>query len=141
MLLPKDPVQVGESWNIDLRESVKELPKKVGPEFDADRTTATGKLLRVYKKDGRQFGVIEVRATLPIAAVNDGKQRIPARDSKMTFQGLYDACIDGNSTDFTVTGSFQVTVNAEVEANSMRLQVVAQAQGEMQESRRDVPQK
>ena len=53
-LLPKAPVRLNEAWSPEpsaLRDLAASLPVPVNPE----KSKLTGKLTRVYARDGRQF--------------------------------------------------------------------------------------
>jgi hypothetical protein len=83
MLLPKKAVQVGEVWNVSTDILLKELKSFCVAKVDAAKGVATGKLVKVYHKDGRQFGVLELTIDLPITAgTYDGKTQIPAINSR-----------------------------------------------------------
>jgi hypothetical protein len=58
MLLPPDPVAVNESWNIDAKEFLPDRDNNVSS-IKGPKSNGTAKLLKVYKKDGRLYGVID----------------------------------------------------------------------------------
>lgn len=83
--LPTKPVKVNEVW--DLSTGRKGTQPTAGA-----KTTGTGKLIRVYQQDGRQYGVF----TLHLEMV--ATPGFPAISADITFDG----CIDGTSTDGTL---------------------------------------
>src|SRR5207249_2474259 len=64
--VPKQPVALNETWNVDPSLFVKSFGKDDGAMFDASKAKFSGKLVKAYKKDGRQFGVIEYTVELPV---------------------------------------------------------------------------
>jgi hypothetical protein len=94
-MFPKGPVKVGESWKIDGAKVAKELGE-TGMVIDADKTTATGKLLRAYDKGGSKYGVLEITMEVAVTALKGGAQEITVKPgSKLTITLNADACIDG----------------------------------------------
>jgi hypothetical protein len=89
-LLPKKPVKVGESWPIDGKviAAMFRLPAAAG-----EHIKARGKLAKVYKKGGRQWGTLEFRFDIPVPGKGKGKP-IPT-ETTLTV----DTPIDGSSTD------------------------------------------
>jgi hypothetical protein len=96
--LPMKAVRVNETWKIDpgpLLEDLRPL------EADKDKVVGTGKLLRAYKKDGRQFGVLAFHLEMPLRGT------IPAGDNKaqvqpgpkMVLAMKLDGCIDGTANE------------------------------------------
>jgi hypothetical protein len=101
-LFPKKAVRVNETWKID-PEGLKALSKREGAEMplDLDKAGGTGRLVRAYRKDGRQFGVLEFRIEMPLKGTI-GKEKLEvATGTKMTVQIKLDACIDGQVGDGT----------------------------------------
>ena len=94
-LFPKGPVKVGESWKIDAAKVAKELGE-TGMVIDADKTTATGKLLKTYDKGGSKYGVLEITMEVAVTSLKGGAQEITLKPGgKLTFTLTADACIDG----------------------------------------------
>jgi hypothetical protein len=114
---PKKPVQLNESWVIESADFAKGLDE-AAELFDLTKIKLQAKLVRVYQKDGRQFGIIEFDYDLPF------KQ---PRVGKMALKGSFDGCIDGSLNSrvmkLTMTGEMripqdvittQVTLNGEI---------------------------
>jgi hypothetical protein len=96
LLLPKKAVRVNESWTIATEPYIKEMEAQK-LKVDAGKSTGTGKLLKVYDKDGRRFGVIEARLEFPL--MNPGEENaVP-----LTVDVTLDLCIDGSSSNFLRT--------------------------------------
>ena len=101
-LLPDGPVKVGGTWTVPAARSEK-MFKTLGDDkmkVDAKKSTITGKLLKAYKKDGAQFGVMEFTVTVFVTELELGGAPVKtAGDSKMVFKATIDACIDGTVPD------------------------------------------
>lgn len=124
--LPKDPVKVGESWKV-AADKTETMLKSLGDEkmkIDAKKSTVGGKLLKAYKKDGAQFGTLELTLTIFVTEIDLGGEFAKTKEgSKMVIKGTIDTCIDGTvefedgkmevSVDLTAelpnNGSFSIT--------------------------------
>jgi hypothetical protein len=68
-------------------------------DLDLDRASAKGKLVRVYRKDGQQHGVLEITVDLPIKAMRDKTGKMTMRPgAAFRFVCTFDGCIDGSAT-------------------------------------------
>lgn len=111
LLLPEKPVAEGESWTIDAKKFAALLggDEKVAQTFNLEKSKAGGKLVKAYKKDGKQFGVLEYTIEMPMSKL-EGK--LPCKDgSKMELKIVVDGCIDG--TRDTNKATFKSTVKGE----------------------------
>jgi hypothetical protein len=109
LLVPGKPVAVGESWNIDSKNLTKLLgeDEKAAKSLDLAKTKGTGKLVKAYKKDGRQFGILQYRIEVPVKAL-EGEH--PCRDgAKLVLSIDVDSCIDG-SVDAD-SGTFKMDIS------------------------------
>lgn len=95
---PTEPIKVGGGWKVPADKAEK-LFKTLGEDklkVDTKKSTVAGKLLKAYKKDGAQFGVIELTITVFIAELDLGGEFAKTKDgSKMVIVGTVDTCIDG----------------------------------------------
>jgi hypothetical protein len=97
-MLPKEPVKVGGTWKIDLGPLAKDAAGEL--EFDLAKSTGTGKLVKVYDKGGRKFGVMEITLDLALTKAGPAGQQLDLKaGSKMTMTGTVDACIDGSRNE------------------------------------------
>jgi hypothetical protein len=104
LLLPGKAVKVGETWKVDAGQIEKALGEGAEMEFTPGKTKATGKLLKAYKKDGRQYGVIRLHLRLaPKSVTGDGIKVALQPNSYVTIEVTMDGCIDGSSTNYTAT--------------------------------------
>lgn len=96
--LPGKPVKPGDSWKIDTAKFVKSLGREK-LNIDAEKAAMSGKLLKAYQKGGKQFGVIELRATFPVKDL--GKDAPPLKRGVFTLSVTADVCIDGTDPSET----------------------------------------
>jgi len=98
-MFPTKPVEIGEAWKIPLDELAKGFAKR-SLILDIDKCTATGKLTKVFMKDGRQFGEMTFTLNLPVKAIKTGQGDIAIKGAapfKIEMSGT--GCIDGSVTD------------------------------------------
>ena len=100
---PKNPVKVGDSWTL----YSKTLAASFGDIGDVDPANAKGqaKLTKVYQKDGKQFGVIDISIKFPVKSAGPLKFDPPAT---VEMKGSLDGAIDGLSTAKTMTSNIKV---------------------------------
>lgn len=111
MLLPKKPVKVGETWPLDAETIAKRREKALLFKLDAAKAVGKGKLQRVYRQDGCQFGVLQFTIDTPIRAMGSDKADEGSRFSqKMTLDG----CIDGSSGSLSTTMEENTTVRGDL---------------------------
>jgi hypothetical protein len=107
--LPRKAVRVGESWKFDPAPLFKG-DKFTG--FDIARAEATAKLVRAYRKDGRQFGVVEMWVEVPIKELSVGGTKLKVSDGKMIWNVTSDCCIDGSMNSGTYQSWVQMDCHA-----------------------------
>ena len=97
--LPKDAVKVGDTWKV-AADKTEKMFKALGEEkmkLDAKKSTVTGKLLKVYKKDGAQFGTLEMTIEVIVTEIDLGGEFAKTKaGSKLTIKATIDTCIDGS---------------------------------------------
>jgi hypothetical protein len=114
LMVPKDPVKVGESWKINTADLAKGFDDNF--EIDAAKSKATGTLTKVYDKDGRKYGVLDIKLDLAVSKLGEGAMAIPLKDgSKMQVEGSLDVCIDGTAE----AGSMTMTMKGDFEGEIM----------------------
>jgi hypothetical protein len=100
-MLPKEAIAVNGTWKPDIALFVKEMMKSEDTPLDIDaaKSTATGKLLKAYKQDGKQFGAVEIEMNMPLNSIPAGPNMKIVMEAgsniKITFR--FDGCIDGTS--------------------------------------------
>ena len=119
VFLPQKPVKVDETWKIDPDALVKAFSKDSKQPFPVDKSkvAGTGKLLRAYKKDGKQYGVLNVKIDMPLKGdfpLGPG-QAAPIKDgSKMTLRVEVDGCIDGTASDAVADMTMEADIVATI---------------------------
>jgi hypothetical protein len=121
VVFPKTPVKPGESWKIDAAVLAKAIAD-TGPVFDTAKSTAAGKLVKAYQKDGRQFGVIEFVFEGPITGFG-GKQALTVSEGKMTVKLSGDGCIDGTAATGKSTMKMSLQVNGSTQGIDLKIAV------------------
>lgn len=116
-ILPKKPVAVKETWKIDIENLSKAISKDINVPFPIDKSKASaqGKLLRAYKKDGRQYGIFDIAVMLPLKGdfpLGKGQKAPIQKGSKMTLGVKVDACIDGTLSDSISDVSMNIDIVA-----------------------------
>jgi hypothetical protein len=114
--LPGKPVKVGETWKIDVTKVAAEMSEG-GMVIDDQKSTASGKLTKVYDKGGKKFGVIEVTMDLVATTLKSGPQEVPLKDSKLTLALVLDGCIDGTEA----TGSGKMSMKGKLSGDVMNV--------------------
>jgi hypothetical protein len=112
VMLPGKAVAVGEGWVVDAAAVAKDWADPKRPTLDAAKVKVTGKLLKAYKKDGRQFGLLQYELVLPVKSFpdKDGKPIEAEPGAKFVATITGDVCIDG--TLARADSKVRVDVNA-----------------------------
>jgi hypothetical protein len=144
LALPGKPVAIGETWNCKMADITKEMEKKMqGMKLDGDKAKGTGKLTKVYKKDGRTFGQFEVSLEMPLAkkATVNGVDFSFKEGSRFKLVMNFDGCIDGSIQEGTMAGNIDFTMKGTVTANGMELAINGTGGSKLGEVRKDVTAK
>jgi hypothetical protein len=121
LVAPKDPVKVGGTWKIDIKEVAKALDKAFPADaLDLAKSKAEGKLLKVYDKDGKKFGVLEIKITLAVKEADKIKFDPPLM---FEIQGTLDTAIDGSSTAGKMVMTAKIKGKGVLENNGMKFSV------------------
>ena len=118
--LPGKPVKVGETWKIDVAKVAAEL-SETGMTIDDKKSSASGKLTKVYDKGGKKFGVIEVVMDLVVTKLASGPQEVALKDSKLTTTLVMDGCIDGTEA----TGGGKMSMKGKLAGEIMNVAQIA----------------
>ncbi len=144
--LPKKPVRLNETWKFDPSEIVKSLEKSFIGSLPVDKSKMKGecKLLRVYKKDGRQFGAFDIDLDLPLKGRLAVAKEIDAtvqEGSKMHFLAKYDGCIDGTSSDGVMEGTMEIDLVATYQSSGQELKMTLRGSHKEKQSETDLSKK
>jgi len=130
-LLPKNPVRVGEEWSAPLSAIAAVIGGQMKFDLDNDKSRVTSKLLRVYQKDGRQCGVVEMKIHMVITPAGKG----PALSGTINADVTLDAVIDGSAS----TRSMQMRMDGALSATDATSgKVTLEIQGEQEQTRTPV---
>lgn len=120
--LPAKPVKLNETWKIDAAKLAKNFSTEAPFELDADACTASGKLVKAYKKGGAQFGVMEITITLVPTAFKAGGDSIPlSKGSKLAMVVTIDGCIDGTLPDGEAKMKIKIAIDGEIPNGSLKI--------------------
>lgn len=124
VLLPTKQVAVGDSWQIDGKKFAKLFgdEEKITKMLDLEHIKSTGKLVKAYKKDGRQFGVLEYKIEIPVKAL-EGEH--PCREgAKMEMSINVDGCIDGTADADSAVFTMKIAGTADHVENGQKSGIV-----------------
>jgi hypothetical protein len=139
ILLPRKAVAVNETWKVDVAAFAKEFGKEDGFAFDLTKATGTGKLLRAYKKDGKQYGVLEFKLEFPIKSLGMGAQKITMQPgSLITFTFLVDACIDGTAANSSMKAEAVMKASGTLTVDGQEFKVTLDYRNTTQESQEEL---
>jgi hypothetical protein len=114
-VLPGKAVGVNDTWKLDMAPLAATFTKATKMQLDADKAAGTGKLVKVYQKDGARFGVMELHLDMPIKEIGEGKGKVALQTgSKWTMDITLDGCIDGSRLDGTRKSLSKIEANGQV---------------------------
>jgi hypothetical protein len=114
-MLPGKAVKVGETWLFDPRPLLEAWPKPVQVRTDLAKASGTGKLGKVYQRDGRRFGVLEFRVEVPVVGVDYGPRPASLEPgARLAFSLSADACIDGTASTFALRMQDELRVQVRI---------------------------
>lgn len=104
---PKKAVRVNEQWDLDAAV-VKRFSNLLKLPVVADKSTATGRLLKAYSKNGQQWGTLEIK--IDVAA--EGKNGNVPLTGTVPVVMTVDAAIDGSSLDLAAKTKATVKISS-----------------------------
>ncbi len=146
-LLTTAPVQVKESWKLDLTQFLKDAAKSGEMGLIADRTQGTASLEKVYTKDGKQFAQVKVALTLPLKSLGKGVLKVATTDgSTATVELDLDGCVDGSCNTATIKSTTKVDAKSHMSLPDgskapLTLSVVARSEEVRSDVSKDVTRK
>jgi hypothetical protein len=97
-------------------------------ELDAKKVKGTGKLVKVYDKDGHKYGVMEVTIELPLLKMGTPAGAKPLGEgSFMKLDLTADGCIDGS----VVSGGMKGKMTGLMKFSEMGIEITAKLNGTM----------
>ncbi|MBA4189539.1 MAG: hypothetical protein C0467_16250 [Planctomycetaceae bacterium] len=118
-LFPDKPVKPGDTWKVDLSKVGWLSGKDAKLAADLEKSELTGKLVKAYKKDGKQFGVLEFTGSVTIKSLGEKSPVMVKPGSIMTFKMSGEGCIDGTAPSGKMTTLIEGTINGDVGENSL----------------------
>jgi hypothetical protein len=105
-------------WKVDAAKFVKKQPRdKVT--LDAAKSAMCGKLLKVYQKGGKPFGVLELKGEFPVTDL--GSQGPPLKTGSLRMTVTADVCLDGSDVTEDTRTAMAVAIELEIEAAGMNM--------------------
>ena len=121
-LLPKKPVKIGETWVVDTAMVVKSFESVVPFTLDVEKSKVVGKLLKVYQKDDKQFGTIEMNVTLVVKEFKlDGQEIELKPGSTMVITSITEQCIDGTSHALNEKSTIKMDLTGEIPNGTLKI--------------------
>jgi hypothetical protein len=139
-VVPKNPVQINESWKMDLAPFVVDTAKGGQLDLDADKVAGTATLLDTYKKEGQQFARIKVGLTLPIKSLGKGVLSVQTQAGSAALVDMdLDGCIDGSSKTATIKRITKVEAKSSMSLpDGSKVPMAVSVQYNVEETRQDV---
>jgi hypothetical protein len=106
-LAPGRPVKVGDSWSMPIKPVAQYFDFIVA---DESKSSALGKLLKVYSKGSETFGTFEVTIKLAFTAMYEEGQELVSFDPPgiLDISQHFDLAIDGGTPEGSDTGSMAI---------------------------------
>jgi hypothetical protein len=125
-ILPRKPVRVMESWTMDTAALIADLQKASPFEIDMANAKTTATLLKAYKKDGHQFGVVKMKMVFPLKWLKTGEQKVSfGAGAQMMLEVTMDGCIDGSLLDANAVLSGSMTAQADLNQGGKKFRLTA----------------
>jgi hypothetical protein len=139
-ILPGKPVAVDDVWKLDVAALAAAFARSSKMQLDADKAEGTGKLVKVYDKDGARFGVMQLHLEIPIKEIGEGKGKLTLKaGSKWTMDITLDGCIDGSRLDGTRKSLSKIDARGAVSLqDGPEINQTVTASGDSQETSKEV---
>jgi hypothetical protein len=127
---PDSPVKVGEAWGI----SFALLNKGFGPlgKLDPEKSKGSTRLIRVYDKEGKKFGVLEFNLELHYLNLDELPFDPPAL---FKINGTLDTAIDGSSCVGVLTTFSRLNGKAVISNGGAKVTLVIAREGSARKER------
>lgn len=116
--LSAKPVRLGETWIIDAVKFQKSIAGQ--GDIDPNNSKIEAKLVKVFRKQGKQFGVISLRAKLSTKSLKGLKFNPPGR---IIMKGTLETAIDGSTSAGTMTLSGSMLGKAQFNKGGMKFTI------------------
>ncbi len=135
LFMPRKAVKVNEPWTFDVGMLVKDFTKDGKIEIDAAKSTGAGKLLKAYRKNDKQCGVIELTITLPITHLIHDDNKTPTKEAMLVIRLEKDGTIDGSLAESQLKVTFDGDIRGGINANGMDFGLEITIRGKVEEQR------
>jgi len=108
---PDRPVKLDERWKANPAKVIDLLALGSQFDIDKDQVETTCKLVRVYARDGKQYGRFEIHVLIPLKAMKSGDKRTPIKASWLEIEVAPEGVIDGSSRNCEMSGVMRTVVN------------------------------
>lgn len=135
-IIPTTPVKPGDNWKIDVKKALAGLADDK-LQIDLDKAAMSGKLVKAYAKDGVGYGVLEMKASLPITGLGPKNPLTVKPGSSMTMTMTGDGCIDGT----TATGDSTTKMAIKIDASVMGVDITVTADVTQKKTTAQLPKK
>ncbi len=131
--LPKRPVRVNEKWHYD-----HPVMKKLGADFEmpinAEKCSGSGRLTKIYGRNGQQWGTIEIRADLVLDGplVLEGATEALAVSGSIALSLTLDTAIDGSAHDGVMKLKVTGNILGKLPTTGVELETTIETHGEEQ---------
>lgn len=140
LVIPKKPVRVQESWELDIDALCKELENTNGADVDRDKCKAIATLVKAYKQSGRQFGIINARLELPVKRFKSKTKTSYDQAATYGVEMTWDGCIDGSLNGGTLKFAIRLEGQGEVARGERKLKVTMKTDIHGQETQKELAQ-
>jgi hypothetical protein len=139
-VVPKSPVKVNESWNMDLAPFVADTARSGQMELDPEKAKGTATLVKAYEKDGKLFAQIKVGLMLPIKALGKGVLKVPTQEgSAATVEMDLDGCADGSCKTANIKRVTKMEAKSSMSLpDGTKVPMMLSVQYKVEENRQDV---
>lgn len=115
LLRPKKPVKIGESWTLDMAVIAKNYARTTPVPLDQAKARGQGKLVKIYEKEGRTCGILEIEIEIPVKPGPLGTMNV-AEGSKLTLKQTVDGSIDGKNGSQVFESRMSLDIVGEIDA-------------------------
>jgi hypothetical protein len=105
VFVPPGPVALNQMWQVDAKALLGEADKTDA--LQVLKSAGTAQLVKVYKKDGRLYGVIDVKLEIEFKLSPKGPKEGEGTTSenKGVMKLTFDGCIDGTFAEGRISGT------------------------------------
>jgi hypothetical protein len=123
-ILPQKPVAAGGTWTPNMDKLVPLMNQEMPFEFAKSGNAASGKLHKVYPKDGKGYGEFEIAFSLKPTSIKSDGQTINLKPGcTLSIVMRLDGCIDGSVNTGLMTTQMNANLDCDLPGASLKLQI------------------